>query len=196
MLKRGARQGGMTLVEVLVAMAIVALVLAFAGPSALTWIQNTQLRNAAEAILGGVERARIEALKRNTTVAFELTDANSTAFHVCYFDIPTIACSTTKPDLATRGPSEGSLNARAGVGFAVGDTATPIDGGTNVPSLIAFDSFGRVAASSPQNIARIDVRNLVAGTGERRLVILVASGGQIRMCDPALSQATNPQGCK
>jgi type IV fimbrial biogenesis protein FimT len=196
MLKPRALQGAFTLVEVLVSFAIIAMVIAFVGPSALTWIQNTQLRNAAEAILGGVQQARIEALKRNTTVAFELTDASSTAFQVCFYDQTLQDCSATQPAIATRAASEGSPNAGVGIDFTASDPATALDPGSNLPALVAFDSFGRVATSSPLNIARIDVRNTVAGTGERRLEIYIAPGGQIRMCDPLLSQATNPQGCK
>jgi type IV fimbrial biogenesis protein FimT len=30
---------------------------------------------------------------------------------------------------------------------------------------------------------------------ERRLVILIAPGGQVRLCDPRLALANNPQGC-
>jgi len=196
MLTARARQGAFTLVEVLVSIAIVALVLAFAGPSALVWIQNTQLRNAAEAILGGVQQARIEALKRNTTVAFQLTDPLSTAFQVCFYDPATQNCSTAQPAIATRGPSEGSPNAGVGIDFAASAAATALDPGSNLPALVAFDSFGRVSTASPLNIARIDVRNLVAGSDERRMDIYIAPGGQIRMCDPKLSQATNPQGCQ
>ena len=196
MLKARARQGAFTLVEVLVAIAIVALVLAFAGPSAKTWIQNTQLRNAAEAILGGVQQARIEALKRNTTVAFELTDPSSTAFQVCFYDQGIQDCSTTQPAIATRGASEGSPNAGVGIDFTASNPATALAAGANLPALVAFDPFGRVSTVSPLNIARIDVRNPVAGSGERRMEIFIAPGGQIRMCDPLLSQATNPQGCQ
>ncbi len=38
-------------------------------------------------MMGGLQTARLEALRRNTTIAFELTDLNSTAWHVCLFDL-------------------------------------------------------------------------------------------------------------
>jgi type IV fimbrial biogenesis protein FimT len=196
MLNRRARQGGMTLVEILVAIAIVAMVLALAGPSARTWIQNTQIRSGAESILGGIKQARFEAIKRNTTVAFELTDASSTAWRVCFYDVLNAECDTTKADIAT-GAAEGSQAARVGVETAFSSYATPIDAGSNVPSLVAFDSFGRVAPSSPTNIARLEVRNpLLDAADERRLDISVGITGQVVMCDPQLSKATNPQGCQ
>jgi type IV fimbrial biogenesis protein FimT len=196
MLNGRARQGGMTLVEIMVSVAIVAMVLALAGPSARTWIQNTQIRSGAESILGGIKQARFEAIKRNTTVAFELTDANSTAWHVCIYDILNAECDTTKTDLAT-GAAEGSQAARVGVETAFSSYATPLDAGSNVPSLVAFDSFGRVSPSSPTNIARLEVRNPNLDTAdERRLDVSIGITGQIVMCDPQLSKATNPQGCQ
>jgi hypothetical protein len=44
---------------------------------------------------------------------------------------------------------------------------------------------------------RIDVRNTkLPASEERRLSILINVGGQIRLCDPKLVRATNPQGCE
>jgi len=188
------RQGGMSIVEVLVALGVIALVIGLGAPSAMNWVQNLQIRNAGEAILNGLQTARLEALRRNTTVAFELTDPNSTAWHVCVFDLTTLAC--TVPDLATSDPG-GQLNARVGVQTQFTSFMEPLDAGVNVPQLIAFDSFGRVSPQNPTNIARIDVRNpTMNGGDERRMSIAITVGGQIRMCDPALSKAINPQGCQ
>jgi type IV fimbrial biogenesis protein FimT len=188
------RQGGMSIVEILVAIGIIALVIGLGAPSALVWIQNLQIRNAGEAVLNGLQTARLEALRRNTTVAFEVTDPNSVAWHVCLFDLTSLTCSPG--DLATGDPS-GQVNARLGVETQFTDFGNPLDGGVNVPQLVAFDSFGRVSPQNPTNIARIDVRNpVMAATDERRLSIAITVAGQVRMCDPGLSKALNPQGCK
>ena len=192
-----ARERGFSLIEILITLAIIAMVMGLAGPSALVWIQNLQLRNAADAVLGGMQTARLEALKRNTNVAFELTDPSSTAWHVCLFDAVADACQAGQPDLASRGASEGSPNAKVGVETTFTNTNIPLGPGVNVPSLVAFDSFGRVSTLSPFNIARVDVRNpTLSAADERRLSILVAAAGEIRMCDPQLAKATNPQGCQ
>jgi len=196
-LTRASSQRGISLVEILISIAIVAMVLAMAAPSSLTWIQNLQLRNAAESALSGIKMARLEALRRNTTVAFELTDSASTAWRVCFYDLVSQACSTAQDPIATRSASEGSPNARYGVETAFTSFATPLDPGVGVPALVAFDSLGRVSPASPANIARIDARNPVLDPAvERRLSILVGIAGQVVMCDPALVKATNPQGCQ
>jgi type IV fimbrial biogenesis protein FimT len=197
MLRPLVRQRGMTVVEVIIAVAIVGILLALAAPSMNTWIQNLQLRNAAESILGGAKRARYEAVSRNTTVAFELQDANSTAWHVCLFDVVNQTCKAAAPDIASKGASEGSPNARVGVELVFTNFNVPLDAGDQVPSLVAFDPFGRVSPSSPANITRIDVRNpTLSASDERRMSIFIGTGGEVRMCDPQLSLATNPQGCQ
>jgi type IV fimbrial biogenesis protein FimT len=194
MLKRTIRSAGFTIVEICITLAIIAMVIAFGAPQVATWIQNLQTRSAADSIVGGLQMARLEALKRNTLVAFELTDNNSAAWHVCLYDIPTAAC--TGADIAAD-PGGSWPNARPGVETTFTNFTVALNAGQNVPSLVAFDSFGRIAPASPTNIARVDVRNIAMASGdERRLSITVATAGQIRMCDPQLSKATNPQGCQ
>lgn len=196
MLIAASRQRGISLVEILISFAIVAMVLAMAAPSSLTWIQNVQLRNAAESALGGIKMARLEALRRNTTVAFELMDAGSTAWRVCFYDLVSQSCSAVQDPIASHSASEGSPNARFGVQTTFTDFS-PLDAGTGVPALVAFDSLGRVSSASPANIARLDARNPVLDPAvERRLSIVVGVAGQVTMCDPALVKATNPQGCQ
>lgn len=189
-----ALQRGMSIVEICVAMAILALVIGFGAPSAMTWIQNLQLRNAADSILGGLQSARLAALQRNTMVAFELTDPNSTAWHVCLFDPVAQAC--VPGDLRTSDPSA-QANARVGVEYQFTDFSTALNGGINIPALVAFDQFGRVATASASNIARIDVRNpSMTASSERRLSVVVQVAGMVRMCDPSISKSLNPQGCQ
>ena len=191
------RQRGMSIIEAVVALGIVALVMGFAAPAAQVWIQNANLRNAAESLLNGMQTARLEALKQNKIIAFEVKDPNTAAWHVCPFDPVANTCQASAADLAAKPAGEGSPNVQIGLETTFTTTATPIAPGTNVPSLVAFDSFGRIAPTSPVNIAHIDVRNTKLSTAdERRLSILVTASGQIRMCDPQLPKATNPQGCQ
>ena len=65
---------GFTLVELMIALAILGTLIMLALPSMVTWIQNTQIRTAAEGMYAGLTLARSEALRRNTTVRFQLVD--------------------------------------------------------------------------------------------------------------------------
>lgn len=188
----------MSIIEILVVFAIIGIVMAFVGPSAGVWIQNSQLRNAADSVLSGVQQARLEAIKRNKLVMFRLTDADSTAWEICLYDPLTDTCSTA-PDttLASKSASEGSQNARLATETTVPPVpTTALSAGVGMPATVTFDSFGRQATTAASNFTRVDVRNpIMPAADERRLTILVSAGGQIRMCDPKLSLATNPQGC-
>jgi type IV fimbrial biogenesis protein FimT len=191
-----SRQLGVSIIEIMIGVSIVGILLALAAPSATAWIQNAQLRNAAESILRGVQQARIEALKRNTNVGFMLTDTASTAWRICLYDPINNVCFAAQPDLYNKSASEGSPNATAGAQTVLTVTTTALATGAGLPASVVFDPFGRLAATAPNNIVRVDVRNTtLAATVERRLVILITVGGQVRMCDPNLPLATNPQGC-
>ena len=68
---------GFTLIEMLIVIAIFSITLTFGVSSYRTWVQNSQIRNAAESIQNGIQRARGEAVKCNANVAFALGAASS-----------------------------------------------------------------------------------------------------------------------
>ena len=198
MLVRRLHQQGLSIIEILVTLVIIGMLMALAGPSAGVWIQNTQLRNAADSVVNGLQQAKLEALKRNKLVMFRLTDPASTAWDICLYDYAADACSTAAgATLFSKSAVEGSVNAR--VAAETGAAPNPLVAlayGSGVPATFTFDPFGRQAPTAANNLTRIDVRNAQLSTNdERRLVILINAAGQIRMCDPKLSKASNPQGC-
>lgn len=190
------RQRGFSIIEIMVTVSIIGILMALAAPSAANWIQNTQLRNSADSVLRGIQMARLEALKRNMVIGFELQDPNTTAWRVCIYDVIGNQCSTTQPNIHAKSASEGSPNARLATETVLSAVTAPLAPGVGMPAIVAFDAFGRFAATAPNNIVRVDVRNPAMDPNfERRLVILLTVGGQVRMCDPLLPKATNPQGC-
>jgi len=190
---------GVTLIELMIGLAIVALVLFVAVPSFGIFLQNSQIRNAAGSALDGLQLARNEAIRRNSPVRFQfvsdLTAActlstASLAWVVSQAD-PTGACNaapseTAAPQLIqSRSATEGTSNARAAV-----------TGG----STVVFTGLGRVQSAG---ISQIDVTN-TSGTCQyadptngtmRCMRILVSGGGQSRMCDPQVTAANDPRKC-
>ena len=72
------KQRGFTIIEVVIAIAIAAFLLAAVMPSAGAWIRNSRLRTAAESISVGMQQARNEAVRRNQPVGFFLvSDADA-----------------------------------------------------------------------------------------------------------------------
>jgi len=191
-------QRGFSIIEVLIAIGIVAMLMLFAAPSAATWIQNTRLRSAAESVVTCLSTARLEAIKRNTIVSCQMTDAASSAWTVCLYDpINNICQTTTGAVISSRDKSEDNGITGLGTATTMSASTTALGVGTNMPSAATFDSFGRLASTAPNNVMRVDVRNpQVAAADERRLVIYITLGGQIHMCDPKVSKASNPMGCQ
>ena len=64
---------GVTLVEMIVVMAIVAMLVMMAAPSLSRWVINARIRTTAEAMESGLQLAKSEAVARNTRVRFQLT---------------------------------------------------------------------------------------------------------------------------
>ena len=167
-------QRGITLVELMIALLILSIVLAKGLPTLLDYISNDRIRSAAEEMRSGLESARMEAIRRNTTVNF-VPDA--TGWSVI---LPAVG---TTPDevLIARTPkhSEAAL------------TATP-----SLAS-VGFNGSGRLAAPGDfsVDIAQSGDACQAAGGNARCLRVTVSPGGMVRMCDPALP-ADAPQGCQ
>src|SRR5690349_16121380 len=65
---RGAR--GFTLVELLVAVSVVAILLSIATPSFRALIENVRIRATTESLQNGMALARAEAVRRNQAIEF------------------------------------------------------------------------------------------------------------------------------
>lgn len=194
-----SRQEGVSLIELVIGLAIMAILLSAGLPAFSLWIQNTQNRTAAESIQNGLQLARTEAVRRNTSVRFDLTSAAGlVAWNVGCVTV-TADCPAT---LQGRASGEGTTNARVGISTAAIPSPAPatqfntaISSGTGLPAGATFNGLGRIPnANIGTDITRIDITNALAATA-RRLVVTVGTGGTIRMCDPALLLSANPQGC-
>lgn len=194
-----SKQEGVSLIELMIGLAILAILLSAGLPAFSLWIQNTQNRTAAESLLNGLQLARTEAVRRNTNVRFDLTDATG----LIAWNVGCVSATANCPaTIQNRSGSEGTSNARVGIDTTAIPVPAPatqfstaIAGGTGSPAGVTFDGMGRVpSANIGTDITRIDITN-ASEASARRLVVTIGAGGTIRMCDPALSLSANPQGC-
>jgi type IV fimbrial biogenesis protein FimT len=167
------KSAGFTLIELLITIAIFSITLTFGVSSYRTWVQNNQIRNAAESILNGIQQARAEAVKRNTSVAFVLSTDSSWQISVAGSGV-----------IETRSSSEGSKN--------VAVTATPTGATT-----ITLNSLGMVVPNVPvsNTLIQIDLSATPPATGTRAMRVTIGLGGIVRMCDPNLATGSSPQAC-
>ncbi len=173
MLNPHTNQRGFSMVELLIGIAILAILAVVGAPSLTTWMQNAQLRTAAEITSDGLQLAKAEAVRRNTQVQFSLPGATTSWSIGCA--TPSATCPAT---IQSRSGNEGTSNVTL----------------TTTANTVTFNGLGRAS-----NAMSISLVNNTGGACQpagpmRCLNILVSAGGQIRMCNPALP-STNPQGC-
>ncbi|MFA6970841.1 MAG: GspH/FimT family pseudopilin [Gallionella sp.] len=205
-------QRGITMIEVMVSVAIIAIVMAVGVPSLSTWLQNSQVMSTAESVLTGLQLARGEAVRQNNLAQFTLTgNAAGTADWTIVTASSSVPGSFALADGATEiqkaGASEMGANARLMVSSAVIATncctnviTTPIDMSAAPKPGVVFNAFGQVVSDpSVTTLSRIDVIKVGdtdANTEEksRRRVILISPSGSAKLCRPSLP-SSNPQGC-
>jgi len=190
------RLRGFTLVELMIGLAVFALLLALGMPSISEMLQNLKLRGTAESILSGLQIARAEALKRNQTVAFILTSTDPTAASV-----GTYASTAAGPNWAVQATTDAGLefvqgrSAAEGSGQSAGATpqfaigATPAD----FSGTVSFDGLGGTALPSivTINVSRPAGTCMSDGGNVRCLNIVVTPNGSIKMCDPSVPAVGN-----
>jgi len=173
---------GFSLIELMVALAIFALLVTLAAPMYGEFLANTQVRNAAENTLLGVRQAQAEAVKRNGSVEFVLS---TTSWQVIWFD--PLAVDPDEPvsshDFAVGSP-------RAVVAPVPGDATR-----------VTFNGLGRTSPNrdaSPQ-LTRVNVTTTLTAAPKNMSVIVGALGGTtgMKLCidDPVRFPPTDPQGC-
>lgn len=169
-----SRPLGFSLIELLIGIVIMAILLSLAMPSFQAWLQNTQIRNAAESVQNGLQRARAEAVGRNTDVEFVLGAGSSWVVRVA-----------GGADIESRSSGEGSKDVIV--------TITPAGATT-----LTFNNFGGVKAANADASApftQVDLDSPVLSAADsQELRITIGMGGNVRMCDPNAS-APSPRAC-
>lgn len=179
------RQGGVTLIEVAIAVTIIAIGLSLGVAGFTEWIQNSQIRTVSESINAGLNQARSEAIRRNARVEFVLStnvgSAGATGWTVRLAGTGTVL--EQQPD---------NISSQS-----ITVTATP-SGATHT----TFDGSGRRLTGAAANadgsafLTQIDVDSTVLSAGDSKdMRVMIGAGGISRMCDPNIYTTGDTRKC-
>lgn len=180
---------GFTIVELMVALALVGIMMTVGTPLIATMIQNSKLSSATRSYASGVQTARAEAIRRNLPVDFVLTNAalSATATGSANGQNWVVRWNDAGTPRLVEGKAavDGSGQQAANSVTVSGAVTAPVAG--SFSGVLTFNGFG--AVTSGETVA-LDVRNPAGGAcadsnGPMRCQrIQVRPGGQIHLCDP------------
>ena len=173
-------KAGFTLIELMVALAIFGLLLVLAGPMYANFMGNSQIRNAAEAMLNGVQQAQARAIHSNTLARLQVSMATGWQVIETIEGVDNVVQVYSKADGAPRATV----------------APTPADA-----TQITFDGFGRIVpnadASATLTCLKVTNADVQPSTSMRNLNVTISSNGigvGTKLCDPNVA-ATEPQSC-
>jgi len=166
------KSAGMTLVELLMVLVVVGILVAVALPSMRVHLANSDIRGVADELRSGLELARTEAIRRNTSVQFQRDGTGWTIV---------VPGADAGQDLlvARRATRQAQVAVTADI-----DTISFSGSGWTTP-------FGR---SMSINLQAPEISACRPQGGVYCLNVVVAAGGLVRSCDPA-AQAGTPTAC-
>lgn len=194
---------GFSLVELIIGMAILAMLMALGMPQYANFIANSRLRATAEGISNGLNTARAEAVKRNARAELVFIDEEPIEALVNALtpvvNGPNWVVRGWVPETNSFDYIDGKIGAEGSGGSGVAVEVTTVTSGI-YDGTIAFTGFG--ALNSAQAIT-FEVRFPTAGTCDttaipgpmRCLNVTVSAGGQVRICDPKITDTKDTRAC-
>ena len=192
--RRHRRQGGFTLVELLIVVGLVAVVLALAGPSFVDYIQLQRLRGINAQLVTDINLARSEATSRNARVLMRFQADSTMSCYIVYTSNSAATCDCTAGDGA-RCPTAGTGEIRT---VQVPLARGVVIAGNTTTALNALDHFGfdprNGTVFHPANTAFEALPIFYAVDafidGARKLRNVIGPSGRVRVCRPPGSQLT------
>lgn len=172
------KHAGFSLLELMIGVAILAILASIALPSFQATIADSKIRTAAESVQNGLQKARMEAITLNANVAFTLAAGTDSAWSICI-----ASCTTTPGEIReSRLASEGSKNVTRASLAANGAPARTV----------TFNPLGRIAPNL-DGTPQLTLVNLTTAGSSNTLRVTIGRldvpsnthvGSSPRVCDP------------
>lgn len=199
------RVGGFTLLEALIAMAIMGILLAVGVPNMRNWLQATRATAGAEFYADGFKMARAEALKHNSASRIQLSENSLNGqmnwqVDLC-FPTATLPCGEESGDwsstaAAAAGDPEGASGFKSVLRVADALPKTNVLAPTLTPlgaTAVYFTSLGWVDTVFSPRLRRIDLAPVSAGAFPSSAVVITLAGLTAK-CDPTVA-ASDSRAC-
>jgi type IV fimbrial biogenesis protein FimT len=172
---------GFTLIELMVTIALAAILMAIAAPSFIAFQRNAELTSFANSMVASINAAKGEAMKRGRYAM--LVPADSTHTHwssgwIAFVDVDRSQSFDASKDIVV-------LSREAPPSYLV---ITPNGTALETPPYVMFDASGYATSKSAGfgnltfNIVRNDVNSSTAWSETRNVIISVT--GRVRACKP------------
>ncbi len=182
---------GFTLIELMIALAIFAILVVLAGPIYADFMGNSKIRNAGENTLTGIRLAQSNAIKNNRPTKFVIDPSAAGGWAVYAYDDEAGASGAY---------ALAAINSYSWADGAARTTVTVLPAGATT---LTFDGLGRVVlngfpqvADGTASLTRVDITNPTVTTPRQLSVTVTALGGSTatKLCDP-LVIAPDPRSC-
>lgn len=180
-------QRGFTILELMVVVAVGAVLLSIAVPSMTQVIRNNSVGAAAEVIQNALRQAEGEAIRRNGEVDFILTDGTPS--------VSTVNSLTAKVDgdnWAIRMADSTAAN-RYVNGISTSQMSSDVV--YQGPAGVRFNGSGRVLDLSSAPVGSKQIFRVSRTSATVAYCVFVTPGGAVKMCDPSKASG-DPRACQ
>ncbi|WAC73252.1 prepilin-type N-terminal cleavage/methylation domain-containing protein [Roseateles sp. SL47] len=192
-------QRGLTLLELMVVIAIIAMISAYAVPGIRSWSNNAQLRTTATNLQVALKQAQGEASRSFRQVVFFRTaattcngteQASSTGTRWVIKMLPIVSTESASATLC------GSLNEAAPLVSVTGPQAVCFSGAGR-PTALASSVTGVGVACTTGTDSQIifGISPTTTTSNTKKMQVWMNLGGSVRSCDPTRLSSAAPDGC-
>jgi type IV fimbrial biogenesis protein FimT len=199
--------GGFTLIEAVVALAVMAVLMAVGIPSLSTWNQGRKAAAAAAFYKEGFQLARAQAVTHNSASRLVLTENTVNGqmnwqVDIC-FPTPSTPCNEDSGSWSTTSAAAGADPDKTKGYRSVSRSAEGLPATSNMMLTVAddgadavyFTPLGWVDSTVSPRIARIDLAPALGRSGAfRPMAVVLTLAGTASVCDPKVA-SHDSRGC-